>query len=361
MTMTHKRRVLEAVRHRETDRPPIDYMAHPRLHEALLAHLGLAPEADLGALLDLDLRGVGPSIRRQASPVCYADPTREVTEDGLLIDLWGVGFRVTSTPTGAYVDLAHSPLSGDVSDARLEAHGLMDPDDWEYSGVAAVAASQSEYCVWAHSRGTFEISWFLRGLDGFLTDLALEPARACRLMDRVQERLLERLERVLAAGGDAIDMVEYNDDVGGQGGPMLSPAMWREHLKPRIGEVFATVRRHGKIVRYHSCGSVRAILPDLIELGLEVLNPIQPLAQGMDPLELKREFGRDLTLHGGIDVQRLLPNATAPEVREQVARLRDTLAKEGGWIAAPSHAMQPDIPPANVVAVYETLLGRELG
>jgi uroporphyrinogen decarboxylase len=358
--MTHKERVLASVSHRTPDRVPIDYSAHPKLHEAVVRHLGLPPNADLGALLGVDLRGVGPGIRRQASPVCYADPTREVTDDGLLVDLWGVGFRVTSTPTGEYVDLAHSPLTGLTDEAELDTHEFMDPDDWDYSGVAAAARAQADYCVWAHSRGTFEISWFLRGLDGFLTDLALEPGRACGLMDRVQERLVERLTRVLDAGGEAIHMVEYNDDVGGQGGLVMSPAMWREYLKPRIARVFDLIRSRGKVVRYHSCGSIRAIIPDLIDIGLQVLNPIQPLATAMDPLELKREFGHALTLHGGIDVQQLLPCGSVREVREHVARLRDVLAEDGGWIACSSHAMQPDTPPENVVALYETLLGHPL-
>jgi uroporphyrinogen decarboxylase len=356
--LTPKERVLTAVGHRAPDRPPIDYAAHPTLHQRLLEHLGLGPAADLGALLELDLRGVGPTIRREASPVHYADPTREVTPDGLLIDLWGVGFRETTTPTGRYVDLAFSPLAAAGSDAEVEAHPLMDPDDWDYSAVGENAKALSHFAVWAHSRGAFEISWFIRGLDGFLTDLALEPARACGLLDRVLERLLERLRRVLDGGGEWIDIVEYNDDVGGQEALFMSPETWRRHLAPRIGKVFAFIRSRGKLVRYHSCGSVRAILPDLIDLGLQILNPAQPLAAGMDPFELKREFGAHLTFHGGIDVQQLLPRATPGEVREHVARLMETLGADGGWIACPSHSMQPDIPPENVVALYETLLGR---
>jgi len=355
-----RERVLATVAHHETDRPPIDYAAHPALHARVLAYLGLPPETDVARLFEVDLRGVGPGIRRQASPIHYADPTREVSDDGLYVDLWGVGFRVSRTPTGDYVDLARSPLAGDVGDEELDAHPMMDPDDWDWSRVAENARSLQEWCVWAHCRGAFEISWFLRGFEGFLSDLAFEPRRAVKLLDQVLEPLLVRLERTLDTAAGAIHMAEYNDDVGGQEGLLISPDTWREHLRPRIGRVFEAIRRRGVIVRYHTCGSVRAILPDLIDLGLEVLNPVQPLARGMDPFELKREFGRDLTFHGGIDVQEFLPRATSEEVREGVARLRDCLAKDGGWIACSSHAMQPDIPPANVVALYETLLGRPL-
>lgn len=358
--MLPRERVLAAVAHRETDRPPIDYAAHPALHVRLLEYLGLPAETDICRLLELDLRGVGPAIRRQASPVCYADPTREVATDGLLLDLWGVGFRVSATPTGDYVDLAHSPLAGERTDADLDAHPMMDPEDWDWSHVAEAARALQDCCVWAHCRGAFEISWFLRGFEGFLSDLAFEPRRACKLLDRVLEPLLARLEHTLDTAPGLIHMAEYNDDVGGQEGLLISPETWRAHLRPRIGRVFEAIRRRGVIVRYHTCGSVRAILPDLVDLGLQVLNPVQPLARGMDPYELKREFGRHLTFHGGIDVQEFLPRATPDEVREGVTRLRGCLAVDGGWIACSSHAMQPDIPPANVVALYETLLGRPL-
>lgn len=358
--MTSRERVRLVVGHQAADRPAVDYGAHPAVNVALLGYLGLPPETDILDLLGVDLRGVGPRIKQAASPICYADPTKEVTRDGLYVDLWGVGFRRTETPTGAYVDLAHSPLAGDVTEAEIAAHTYMDPEDWDYSNVLRDALSLSSYAVWAHSRGTFEISWFIRGLEGFLTDLAVEPGRACALLDRVQEPLMERLRRVLEAAGDAIDIVEYNDDIGGQDGLMMSPSMWRRFLKPRIARMFELIRSYGKRVRYHSCGGVRDVLPDLIDIGLEILTPVQALAAGMEPIGLKRDFGRYITLHGGIDMQDLLPHATPAEVREEVTRLMGILNEDGGWIACSSHNLQPDTPPANIVAMYEALLGREL-
>jgi uroporphyrinogen decarboxylase len=358
--MTSKQRVLTAVSHRQPDRVPVDYGAHPRVNEALRRHLGLADDADLLRVLEVDLRGVGPAIKWQASPVAYADPTKRVTADGLYIDLWGVGFRRAETPTGEYIDIAYHPLKDLQTLDELDAHEYMDPDGWDYSGVRAAAEANADYAVFVHSRGTFEISWFIRGLDGFMTDLALEPQKACGLMDRVQEPLEERLRRILEAGGDAIDIAEYNDDVGMQSGLMMSPETWRRHLKPRTGRMFALIRSYGKKVRYHSCGGVRDILSDLIDLGLDILTPFQPLAAGMEPLALKRDFGRHLTFHGGIDMQDLLPHASAEKVRNEVRRLMDALNEDGGWIACSSHNLQPDTPPENIVAMYETLLGHEL-
>ncbi len=360
--MTSKERVLTAVAHRQPDRVPVDYGAHGEVDRRLREYLGLSPTDDLYSLLELDLRGVGPGIKPEAtaSPICYADPTKKVTDDGLYIDLWGVGFRRATTPTGDYIDIAYHPLAGLQSEDELEAWEYMDPDDWDYSIVRPGAEACSQYCVWAHCRGAFEISWFMRGLDGFMTDLALEPSKALGLYDRVQERLKERLRRILVAGGDAIDMAEYNDDMGTQRGLMMSPDMWRRYMKPRVAEMFALIKSFGKVVRYHSCGGVRAILPDLIEIGLEVLTPFQPLADGMEPLALKRDFGRDLTFLGGIDMQEMLPNAKPQEVRDEVQRLLDVLNVDGGWIACSSHNLQPDTPPENIVAMYEVLLGHPL-
>jgi len=356
--MTSKQRVLTAINHKQPDRVPVDFGAHPAVCAELRRYLGLEPDADLSRVFGVDLAGVGPAIKTQASAVCYADPTREVTADGLFIDLWGVGFRRAETPTGEYIDIAHHPLQGRCETADIQAHTYMDPDDWDYSGIKAAAESCSKYAVWAHCRGTFEISWFIRGMDGFMIDLATEPDKACGLMDRVQEPLKERLRRSLEAGGDAIDIAEYNDDVGTQSGLMISPEMWRRYLKPRIAEIFELIRAFGKRVRYHSCGSVRDILPDLIDIGLEVLTPFQPLARGMEPCALKRDFGRHITFHGGIDMQELLPHGTVQQVQEEIRRLLEVLNEDGGWIACASHNLQPDTPPENIVAMYDVLLGR---
>ena len=128
----------------------------------------------------------------------------------------------------------------------------------------------------------------------------------------------------------------------------------------RVAEMFELIRSFGKRVRYHSCGGVRDILPDLIDIGLEVLTPFQPLARGMEPLALKRDFGRHITFHGGIDMQELLPHGTVQQVRDETRRLLDALNDGGGWIACSSHNLQPDTPPGNIVAMYEVLLGRSL-
>ena len=140
----------------------------------------------------------------------------------------------------------------------------------------------------------------------------------------------------------------------------MAPETWRRFLKPRMAAFIRMCREYGVAIRYHSCGGIRPIIPDLIEIGVDVLNPVQALAAGMDPAGLKRDFGDRLTFNGGIDTQGLLPNASEEEVRESTRKLIDIVGCDGGLILAPSHVFQDDVPIENIIAVYETALGRRL-
>jgi len=337
---------------------PIDYAARGEVSARLRERLGLTVDESLEERLGVDLRGVGPEFGSAASQLHYADPTTEVTDDGRYLDIWGVGFRPNTTGVGFYMELNYSPLRGLSSTEEVDDYRWPSPDIWDYSNIAEQAAANADYWVWAHSRGAFEISWFLRGFDEFMTDLAMTPELACAVMDRVDDYLMERTRRILEAGQGLIDMVEYNDDVGGQNGLFISPKMWREFIKPRMAAFIRLCRDYGVKVRYHSCGGFRPIIPDLIEIGVDVLNPVQTLAAGMEPQALKQDFGDRLTLNGGIDTQQLLPYGARGEVVASTRWLIETLGKGGGYIIAPSHVFQADVPVENVLAVYETALGR---
>jgi uroporphyrinogen decarboxylase len=352
--------VRAAIAHRQPDRVPVDFSARTEVVEKLRRWLQLGPDEGLEERLGVDLRGVGALFLGKTDPLCYADPTVEVTADGIYRDIWGVGFRPNRTACGFYMDLARCPLRDISGIEEIEAHPWPSADLWDYSTIAEQARAHEPYWVGAHSRGIFEISWFVRGFEEFMMDLACNPALANAVMDRVQAYLMERARRVLEAGRGFIDMMEYNDDVGGQDGLLIAPDAWRRSLKPRMAAFIRMCKGYGVAVRYHSCGGVRAILPDLIEIGVDILNPVQTLAAGMDPEGLKRDFGDRLTFNGGIDTQALLPYASADEVRRATQRLIEVVGRNGGLILAPSHVFQDDVPIENVVAVYETALGRRL-
>jgi len=358
--VTAKERVNCSLAHQQPDRVPIDYQARDEITAALKQRLGLPSDEALHVALGVDLRAVGPTFKGGAAPLAYADPTVQVTEAGIHRDIWGVGFVPNQTAAGFYMDLAENPLAELDSIGALDEYPWPTADLWDYSRVAEQARRLSQYHVRVHSRGIFEISWFLRGFNGFLFDLAARPDLAARLMDFVQAYLMERTRRILGAAGGLVDIVEYNDDVASQKGLFISPAMWREHLKPRMAEFIRMCKGYGVAIRYHCCGGLRHIIPDLIEIGVDVLNPTQTLAAGMEPEALQCDFGEAITFDGGIDTQDLMPHATADQVRAETRRMIDLMGRNGGYILGPAHAFQADVPLDNVIAVYETALNRTL-
>ncbi len=360
--MLSKERVKLAIGHQNTDRVPIDFAARSEIVQALMKKLGISNEEKLLETLGVDIRGVGPKfIGPLASDLCYADPTINVTADGIYRDIWQVGFRANQTSTGFYMDLADNPLTHVNFVADLDRHPWPVPDLWDYSVLPAQIHSASKYWTWGHSRGIFEISWMVRGFENFLLDMVGEPDLANAVMDRIESYLFERARRILDAGRGRIDMMEYNDDVGSQKGMLISPDLWRKFLKPRMAKFVRLCRDYNAKVKYHSCGSVRPVIPDLIEIGVDVLNPVQTAAVDMDLPALKHDFGAGITFNGGIDTEHLLPRCTRDEVYTEVSRLLKIVTKDGGYILAPSHVFQPDVPTENVLAVFEAALGKSLG
>ena len=351
--MNSRQRVLAAVSHVQPDRVPIALDFAPEAKLRLRQRLGLG-EGEFWQWVGQDMVQVSPKFRAPASEVCYADPTIEVTADGRYLDIYRVPFRQVSTGSQTYVELAGQPPLADASTVDdLGRFPWPDPDIWDYSAIPTDLADRAHLATRGHSRGFFEISHFIRGIDNFLMDLALRPQFACRLMDHIIDYLLARSRRMLEAGGGEYTVFEYNDDVASQRGLFISPDMWRRYIKPRMARFCGLAREHGAKLRYHCCGSCRAIIPDLIEIGVDMLNPFQPLAAGMDPFELKRDFGDEITFDGGIDIQQLLPNATPAEVRAHTRRMIDVVGLRGGYILGPSHAIQTDCPDENIIAMVE--------
>ncbi len=358
--MTSRQRVQAALEHRQPGRVPMELRFAPELSAKLARAVGVT-EAELPRWIGQDLVTVRPIFRQPASELRYADPTMNVTADGLYLDIYGVPFRRVTTEFQTYMELAGPPpLAQCDSIAALDDYPWPTADMWDYDNIpvelSALEASDGP-AAWGHSRGCFEIAHFLRGMDNFMIDLSLNPEFACALMDHILEYLLAKAERILQAGQGRFALFEYNDDVASQRGMLLSPDMWREFIKPRMAKMCSLIHRYGARVKYHSCGSVYAILPDLIDIGVDVLNPVQPLAAGMNPFALKKEFGNRLCFHGGVDIQDLLPNATPEEVRRHVRRMIDDVGKGGGYILAGSHTIQADIPVQNILAMIEEAKG----
>ena len=277
-----------------------------------------------------------------------------VADDGSFCDEWGVGYR----PMGPYNERVGHPLAG-ATLADLDRYPWPDPcDPGRVEGLAEEARrlyEETDYSLVAGaiSAGIFQDCWNLRGMARFFEDLILNHDFAEALLDRVLAVHVALWERFLEAVGEYVDLVETADDLGGQAGTLISPRTYRELIKPRHAALNAAIRERTRArIFFHSCGAIMPLVDDLIEVGADVLNPIQPLPGLMDPQVLKARYGDRLVFHGGLDVQSLLPSGTPDQVQAHVARYLDVLGPER-YIMAPANSVQPGTPPQNFVAAYE--------
>jgi uroporphyrinogen decarboxylase len=379
--MTSRERVRAALDHREPDRIPFDLGGtrmtgiHVEAYRRLRPALGLGPreprvadltqqlaevEPDVADALGTDVVGLVPG-----SASGYRREVREVDGHRTFVDEWGVGRRMP-LEGGLYYDSFAPPLAGDIDAAAVDAFAWPDAaDPGRYAGLAAAAgrAASSGRAVALGSicGGLTEGLFKLRGFEDGYLDLAGDPALARRVMERILEIKLEYWARALPLAAGSIDVVVEADDLGGQDRTLFSPATYRELVKPLHRELFDFLHAHTAArILFHSCGSVRTLIPDLIEIGVDILNPVQVSAAGMDSAELKREFGGALAFWGGgVDTQRVLGAGSPDAVRIEVRRRIDDLAPGGGFVFATVHNIQPNVPPGNVIAMWETL--REAG
>jgi len=188
-------------------------------------------------------------------------------------------------------------------------------------------------------------------------DLVAEPEKAEALLDALMERHLAVLEKACRAVGDVADLIRFGDDLGGNGGPLMSPRTYRQLFKPRHTTLCDYVHEHSRMKTFlHSCGSIRALMPDLIEAGYDVINPVQTTCQGMEPEELKADFGKDICFWGGgCDTRIVLPKGTPAEVKDHVKRRLEILMPGGGFVFNTIHNILPEVPPQNIVAMFEAI------
>jgi len=301
---------------------------------------------------DVPLRRV--YLRPPASFELRTDPS------GMFYDEWGVGYQ----PAGEYNERIFHPLA-EANLADLETYSWPNPHDPSRTAGLADQASQlyeqTDFALAAGhiSAGIFQDCWNLRGMEQFFIDMALNPDFANTLLDKVAEIHIGMWNLFLDVVGDYVEIVETADDLAGQEKLLISPQMYKEMIKPRHAALNEAIRaKTDAKIFYHSCGALMPLIDDLIEIGVQVLNPIQPLAGHMDPDDLFARYGDQLIFHGGLDVQTLLPNGTALEVKDHVQRYLKSLGTER-YIMAPANSVQPDTPPENIVAAYRALEGFE--
>ena len=351
--LTPRERVLLALDHRETDRVPVDILATDEAWGRLEAHFGSTDREAIQQKLGIDLR-------HPRQP--YIGPAPRQFDDGSWLDAWGVRRRqVEHTGGVCYVEIAEHPLAAVEDPAELDRHAWPQPEWWSSEGLAAEIARLDEGQPYALALeefgdpgGIFEIAWYLRGMEQFLIDMVERPELAFAIMGRVTDFYLGMLEQVMRAAPEGrIDLIWTSDDIAHQRGKLMSIPVWRELVAPHHERFNRRVHELGSRVMYHCCGSVRPFVPELMGIGVDVLDVLQFSAAGMDPTEIKQSFGARLALHGGMDVQSTLPFGSEEEVRRVVAERVRVLGAGGGYILSPTHNIQVDTPAGNVVAMYQ--------
>ncbi len=257
---------------------------------------------------------------------------------------------------GGYNMVTDHPLK-DIDAASLGDYKFPDPDriDRFAKLKSLMEIYGKEYFVGADVSGTiFEPCSHIRGMEQLLLDMYMSPQALNPFFDNAMDFSLQVSKNALDFG---VDWIWLGDDVGTQGGMILSPEMWRRFFKPRMAQIINELRKIRKdlIIAYHSCGTIREIIPDLIEIGVNVLNPIQPKAKDMDMYQIKKEFGDKLTMHCGMDTQDLLPFGTLEEIETELKKMIKYLAKGGGFIFTASHTIQPDTSTERIIRMLELL------
>ncbi len=346
--MTSKERVLAAARLEQPDRVPMDYHANPWVFERLHRDLGTTTHRDLLKRLRsdiVDLRGV-------VDPA-YCGPVPQTRDlgGGVRENLWGWRQKLIETATGwedCYVEYV---LAGAASIDDLEQHRWPSPDWFDFSTFAGRLEPWSDFAVMASGASVFQHATFLRGIEHLLADMAAQPDMAHWLIDKFTDFYIAFFDRMLTAADGRVDILRAADDLGMQHGLLFSVDMFRTFIKPRLKKLIDMTHSHGVRFLFHSCGAIRPFIEDLIEIGVDILDPLQAAATGMDPQALKDAYGGRVCLHGGICTQHLLPEGTPEEVRAEVRRRVGILGAGGGYILAPCHVLQTDVPTENVLAM----------
>jgi len=366
-----RERVIAALEHKEPDRVPIDLggsvsSIHAVAYGRLTAKLGLKIKSEIAdkiqqlarlneeilVRLGVDLRHI--SLKKgffAGGEDRFDDPSGRP----YFIDEWGIKWGKNPY----YYDMIYHPLENLTID-DLDHHPWPDPKDpVRYEGLREDVKNlyHTTDCALVADAifgGIYECAWWLRGFEKFNVDMYKRPDFAEALLDKILELYMGFYSRYLDEVGAYVQMVELGDDVGAQTGPIISPALLRRYIKPRWKKLYDLIHSKTRAkIFHHSCGSLYPFIGDLIDVGVDVLNPIQPLAANMDIGRIKKEFGDRLSLHGGVDIQRVLPLGTPNDVVEEVKRVIRLAARNGGYILAGAHNIQADTPVENIKAMFE--------
>jgi uroporphyrinogen decarboxylase len=354
--MTSKERVLTAFASKAPDRVPINYLANDGIDRRLKEHFGLRSDdaEGLRQALAVDFRGVEVPYR---GPKLHED----IPERGVKVDDWGIHRRWVEHGSGGYWDYCDFPLR-EATEEEIAEWPMPSPDDFAYSGVSDWCERNKEYAIYVGGAGQADVinkGGMLRGTDQTLLDLIAEDPAGMLLARRRTDIQIEILLRTLSAAAGGIDFLWMGEDLGTQIAPLISLELYRKTIRP-VHQRFVDLAKSFEIpVMIHTCGSSSWAFEDFLEMGITVVDTLQPEAKDMAPEYLKKQFGGRLAFHGCISTAGPVATGTLQETIDYCRRTLDVMMPGGGYCFAPTHQLQDNSPTENVVAMYDT--AREYG
>lgn len=352
--LTSRERVLLGLQHKETDRVPfgLGFGVNLPARVKLMEYLGMRDMEQVDSYLKsfADIRGINAD---------YIGPAdRNLTlENGDTVDVWGVRRKNVSYGDGHYDEISCYPLADITGIKQLDDFRWPSPEWWDAENFKDKIKSidkEHKYAISLGNGNIYESSWYMRGFEQMFIDMAENPELAFEIMTRVTDYFIAYFRRLLDAADGLIDIAFTADDLGGQQGLLMSPSMWEEMIKPHHMRLNKVLHEYGVKIMYHTDGAVMKVVPGLMDMGIDILEALQFSAADMDPVFLKENYGDKLCFHGGVSVQSTLPFGTKGDVVQEVKERIDVLGRDGGYILAPSHAIQAGTPPENIAAFLET-------
>lgn len=345
--MTSKERVMNSLDWQEGDRVPIQIYLTPEVRTILETHFA---GKDILECLGVDFRSVGPVYKGK-----IPEP-----HDGITYDMWGAGYRkVEHGQAGTYDEAVVLPLADLKTMDDVENYPWPDPDDFDFSGITEQCERYSDYAVCFGDAGMPDIVNGVsrgRGMELVLMDIALRDEVGLAVIDKRVDFYYKYARRGLEAAEGKIDILCLGEDCGNQNGRMVSPRDFDEIFRPRLEKFYDLAHEFGAKAMMHSCGDTHEIMPTFIDMGLDILDAMQPEPTGMDPETIRNACKGKLAFCGLISTQQTLPYGTVDHCRAEARHRLDVIAKGGGYIFSPAHCIQPDTPLENILAIYEEAL-----
>lgn len=346
--MNSKNRVLTTLASEQPDRVPIDYACNPGIHKRLCQHFGVDPTDEEGLLqcLGVDFRGVNAN---------YIGPKLHADVPGKRVDDWGIHCRWVEHATGGYWDFCDFPLE-EATEEEVAAWPMPNPDDFDYSWIKAYTQAHCEHACYVGGAGLADLlnsTGMIRNYEQVLVDIATDDPAGLLYMDRRLDIMLETTRRTIEAADGGIDFIWIGEDLGTQHAPLISIEMYRKHLRPRHQRVIDLAKSFDLPIMIHTCGSSSWVYEDLIEMGMDAVDTLQPEAANMSPEYLKKTFGGRLAFHGCISTAGVLATGTPDDVERMCRQTLDIMMPGGGYCFSPTHQMQDNTPTENAVRMYE--------